>query len=176
MRAMSSKVCKTCGTCKPLSEFYTHNKMADGYLNKCKECVKKRVAAHRDINIEKIRAYDRIRGKLPARVDRAREYIKAHPEKATEYSTRFRLSNPEKYAAHIALNNALRDGKLTKPELCESCGKRNRLHGHHDDYSRPLSVVWLCPACHKARHLRLQEQLKGANCGGLHDHHYARHS
>ena len=59
----SSKKCKKCEETKAIIDFYEHPKMADGHLNICKECTKKRVGKHRTNNIERIREYDRTRGK-----------------------------------------------------------------------------------------------------------------
>lgn len=53
-----TKVCRQCGKDLPIEDYYKHKQMGDGYLNQCKECVKSRVGAHRELNIESIRKYD----------------------------------------------------------------------------------------------------------------------
>ncbi len=45
--------------------------------------------------------------------------------------------------------NAIRRGNLVK-EPC-ACGNPDT-QAHHEDYSRPLDVEWLCRDCHDARH------------------------
>lgn len=59
---------------------------------------------------------------------------------------------PKKYKAHNSVNNAIRDGRLVKYDLCEECGSDFHVEGHHDDYDKPLDVRWLCAACHKQWH------------------------
>ena len=57
--------------------------------------------------------------------------------------------------ARLKLNVAVLRGQLVKPKTCEGCGVRfpsRKLHGHHDDYRRPLVVRWLCDGCHRRHH------------------------
>jgi len=62
-----------------------------------------------------------------------------------------RARYPERKAARDAVYRALKDGRLIKAELCEDCGERPAVHGHHEDYSKPLEVEWLCRHCHRQR-------------------------
>lgn len=43
-------------------------------------------------------------------------------------------------------------------EPCEDCGSTDRIEKHHEDYSRPLDVVFLCRTCHLARHHRVDRR------------------
>ncbi|HXK36406.1 MAG TPA: hypothetical protein VJ553_02395 [Candidatus Paceibacterota bacterium] len=54
------------------------------------------------------------------------------------------------YKAHKAVNIALRNGDLER-QLCEVCG-RDHAHAHHDNYSKPLKVRWLCIRHHIQAH------------------------
>jgi NMD protein affecting ribosome stability and mRNA decay len=129
------KTCFKCGAEKDESEFYRHPRMADGLLGKCKECTKIDSTAHRNANLERCREFDRKRG--------ARQ--------TSDYHRRYRKRFPAKHKATSMVNNAIRDGKM-RLMPCEVCGSDDRPHAHHDDYSAPLNVRWLCPAHHKEWH------------------------
>lgn len=134
----AAKTCFSCKKLKTLNDFYKHKQMSDGHLNKCKECTRADVRQHRrsDEFREKVLAYDRQRGN----------------RQSNEYRQKLRLKDPEKSRARCRLARAVRAGKVIKPDRCQHCGGEQKLHGHHYDYSKPLSVLWLCPACHRQIH------------------------
>jgi len=156
------KSCRRCSTIKPLSEFYTHKSMADGHLNVCRECVKARVKEHREKNLERIRAYDRERGLREERKEARRRWYRERVS-TVDGKERF-LRNSKKWAsmnwnarhAHIVVSNAVRDGKLAV-QPCERCGRADNIHAHHEDYTKPLDVNWLCRDCHGVRHREINE-------------------
>ncbi len=60
----------------------------------------------------------------------------------------------QKAKARNVFSGAVARGDVVRPSNCEDCGIKPRVsvHGHHEDYSKPLDVKWLCPKCHKKRH------------------------
>ena len=64
---------------------------------------------------------------------------------------KYRNKYPEKVRAHQKLYRAIRDGKI-KRRPCRVCNTTYRVEGHHEDYSKPLKVLWLCTLHHKAKH------------------------
>jgi hypothetical protein len=140
-------ICKKCKEEK-FSEFYNVDKT-------CKDCRKKMVIENRKSKEEYYKKYDNDRANLPHRVKARHEYAKT--DKGKEAGNRAKVNytkrNPIKRMASTIVGNAVRDGKISKPEACEDCSsKPNRLHGHHDDYAYPLVVRWLCPGCHNKWH------------------------
>lgn len=79
-------------------------------------------------------------------------YKLRHPKRVKESARRFRIKynllHIEKTRAWHAVNNAVRDGRLARPNvlLCR-CGKTAQQY-HHPDYSKPLEVIALCRPCH----------------------------
>lgn len=148
------KVCRECNTEKPLTEFYKHERMADGHLNKCIPCVKSRVHKHREVHLEKIREYDKKRAKKPHRVQARKDYQQTEAGKLSKKRAMaaYLKRHPMVYAAHVITGNAIRDGKLFPQASCSACNSTEKIEGHHDDYTKPLEVRWLCEKCHKRWH------------------------
>lgn len=137
------KTCFKCGEEKELDAFYKHKMMADGHVNKCKECNKRDVRENRAAKVEYYREYDKLRHQSDPKVK----------ERVSRYVKKWTADNPIKRAASTIVGNAVRDGRLFKPNYCTECGALDRvIHGHHDDYAYPMTVRWLCPPCHRKWH------------------------
>jgi predicted transposase YbfD/YdcC len=66
------------------------------------------------------------------------------------YTKPYKENNPEKISAHRKMLNALRTGKINK-RPCEVCGEL-KVDAHHDDYTKPIEVRWLCRKHHIEHH------------------------
>jgi hypothetical protein len=68
---------------------------------------------------------------------------------------------------HKAVSLAVQEGRLVRPSACSECGGcSGRIEGHHDDYTKPLDVRWLCSRCHRLHHARTAPK-RPRKIGGL---------
>jgi hypothetical protein len=79
------------------------------------------------------------------------EWSKDNREKLNEYQRNWYQQNKVKRRAHVILHRAINSGKVMRPEKCSQCNKKCKVDGHHEDYSKPLDVVWICRACHSRK-------------------------
>ena len=129
----------------PVNNFYKHPMMGDGRLSFCKECTKARVRKHRAKNLEKARAYDHDRyHNNPER----RAWMQM---KSEEWRKRY----PERKRAHGLVRKAVVAGQIKRGRCEVGRGCSGAVHAHHDDYSKPLDVRWLCASHHALHHSKL---------------------
>lgn len=153
--------CSICGEAKAESNYYGCCRAT------CKDCYKARVRAYRAANIERIREYDRNRPNAPQRADahsRRYEWDKMDAEKKAKVlatKSAWTERNQHKRAAQLIVQKAIRAKKLS-PKPCERCGFALGVHGHHEDYSKPLDVIWLCKKCHGQRHREINAERRRA--------------
>lgn len=121
------KTCTNCKQTKSLSEYYRHYNSKDGYRYICKTCCS---------------AYQR-------------KYRQTEKGKALVHKLKklYHLRCPEKRKARQATRDAIRTGKIPRPEafICanKDCLKQAEQY-HHDSYEpeQRLAVTPLCEECH----------------------------
>lgn len=148
------KRCFKCQIFKLISEFYTHPRMTDGHLGKCKTCTKKDVSTRED-RLRKDPTWV-INKRKRSRIKSAKRKVPT-PIENRKREMRWRTVHPQKYKAHYLTTNAVRDKRLQR-KPCEVCGDE-KVQAHHDDYSKPLKVKWLCKKHHYEHHIKMREQL-----------------
>jgi hypothetical protein len=154
------KQCKKCLKTRPIDDFYKHSMMADGHLNKCKECTRADVNENRNANAEYYKHYDRKRYDARGRRgDSSSEATRrARAKWAREHKAEIR--------AHGIVSHAIRSGRLKRPEICSACPTRGKIEAHHEDYSKPLEVTWLCKKCHSKTWTKDRKDFESRKRGG----------
>lgn len=119
---VKSKICFKCGEVKDITEFYKHEQMLDGYLNKCKICTKSDSSKNRELKILDpnfvLKERDRTRNRN-RRLNYTTKYKKVGAE-SSALSKKYREKHPEKYKATNAAQ------RLSRKSGC---------HNHHWSYN-----------------------------------------
>ena len=140
---MSERECKKCKITKPLTSFNVRTGLKLDRAYFCKECSYQQEKDWLNRNLEHNRQY-------------RRNYYQLHKEEIRERHKKYMqtyLSNPEekiKNKARNTVSRAIKGGKLERLP-CQKCGEL-KVQAHHEDYSKPLEVVWLCTIHHKEIH------------------------
>jgi ribosomal protein S27AE len=97
-------------------------------------------------------------GDLGTRYKKQRYCKKCHAENMRQNRPKHSELTEEarkKATARAYLNTYLRRGKIER-KPCSKCGDLNS-QGHHEDYNKPLDVIWLC----RKHHLELHGRREG---------------
>ena len=143
--------CRKCGALYDATEAQTRR--SDFICKPCKAAVDR---ANRELRKER---GERVSGRNLGREyhqDYNREYTK-RPEvrerRRMESQRRWRdPQERDKWQTRRATRDAIKAGTLVR-QPCEVCGAL-KVDAHHDDYSRPLSVRWLCRLHHAEHHAK----------------------
>jgi len=127
------KKCGRCSVVKCVSSFNRCKYSANGYRSQCISCM----------------ADERARLK-----DHYKEWRTSDDKKEWYRNYRRENSDPVITKARNQVSQAIATGRLLRMP-CETCGE-HKSEAHHDDYSKPLSVRWLCKKHHNEHHSRLR--------------------
>ena len=172
-----SKICTACKVEKQFEEYGKDKKGKFGLNQKCKLCCRERYKKtnRSKESIEKIEKYKaawqrskrvvlnaRLRIRYSENIEKSRDEARKravkcrksdkYKEEKNEYDRLYRKKFPEKSRARDKIKHAVYSGKLIRSTKCELCKNDGPTHGHHQDYSKPLEVIWLCPTCHISGH------------------------
>lgn len=160
-----TKKCPMCRENKESVDFYKCATRHDGISVYCRDCTKKKQRA----NKEYFRLYQEKKRNSTRRYKKTniiakdnseynRKYYKKRylndsdfRESIIERQKKYRERNKYKCDSRSTLNIAVKRGDIKK-EPCVVCGDINSV-AHHEDYSKPLSVIWMCQKCHINYHL-----------------------
>lgn len=148
------KTCRMCNQAKALSEFYRKADMKDGHFNNCKACHNARSSAWTLANKDRVNANNRKRAKTDTvKEQRKKQYTSEKGRQIAKAAVqRYRHNKPMIDVAHRFVRLAIAKGLIARAINCSACGDNTCIEAHHDDYTQPEVVRWLCKQCHETWH------------------------
>lgn len=142
---VENKLCSKCNKLKSLDLFFTRIRNSKlSYHAECKDCTKGAKKQWAINNAPYTRSYARKYYEINSEVqkDSHRQWSKG--KRGTKFYRRY--LDPIKVSARKKVAYALKTGKLKKLP-CSVCGV-DRVEAHHENYNKPLEIVWLCKQHH----------------------------
>ena len=148
------KQCSKCKERKALSEFHIDKKNKDGLHCWCKVCRSACSKKYYEEKEEKLRINTRIYYKKHSKESNARnrDYYRRTQKDRLDYRKKYYKKHLKKEVANHIVSRAIESGILIRPNKCSKCNCECKPDGHHEDYDKPLEVIWLCKSCHKKHH------------------------
>lgn len=151
-----TKVCTICGAEKDVSGFYRNRLIFYPY---CKVCYIEKSNKYRANNLERLLERSSERSATEAYKTKRKRYLKskAGKEAMRRSNANQKLRYPERYRARRELVKAIERGILVR-KPCVVCGTEQNVQGHHEDYSKPLDIIWYCRTHHIERHKQIRKE------------------
>ena len=147
------KICRKCKQEKEDDQFYSY------CLTRCKQCKVKYALKYQKDNPEKVKQYERKRTQTKAlyQSNYYKEWYAKHGRKRADNYLDiiifWRKNNPEKIKVMDKVYYLVKKGLINRPLECSICGRKARIYAHHEDYTKPFEIIWVCGSCHKNIHL-----------------------
>lgn len=142
------KKCIRCGEEKPDDCFYRQAGAKGGRRGTCGPCTTAYYRAYVEMKVGKNPDY--------VKAMRRSSYRNKNEKHMDVHKTRF-VADRNKVRVRAQTRRAVLRGDISRGP-CAACGATDRIHAHHEDYSRPFDVVWLCKACHSKRHVEINDE------------------
>lgn len=136
---MENKECYNCKIIFDISFFCKRYDAKDGLSSYCRDCRRIKYRLKRANNPDTFKNKDK-------------KYYHKNREKIQNSRKSYSDECRRKVSAHYKVNYAVKKGYIIKPSTCSKCNESGRIEGHHEDYSKPLEVSWLCKTCHMRLH------------------------
>ena len=151
------KICSKCKIEKNLNNFSKYFKAKDHLSFWCKKCKLLQQKIYRKtlqgIKINK-RYSKSFKSKLCLKKYASTDKGKLSRKKRT---LNMFIKFPEKFKSRNIFRNSIAAKKIFKRNSCEIC-LNGPTEGHHEDYRKPLDVIWLCKRCHVKLHQQYKEK------------------
>lgn len=168
----TTRLCGRCNRELDLTLFSINRKLPLGRQYTCKECSSKYIKNYHREHIKKLEEYHRsyTNGERERNVEyyrkKGRDNYRKHRDTILARASSDNPIRRFKNNARKLLNGAVMKGDVVRISICERCGTRRSEQAHHEDYAKPLEVVWLCTLCHGLRHREINEERRIAKLNG----------